>query len=253
MVLRRLAEALRGQNWFMVVLEILIVVVGIFIGLQANDWNQARIDRAVEARYLERLQTDLLTDMSRLDRGEELAERRIRQVELLLDGIADPEVAAYQPSQFIEAVEKVGWAPYRRIAPNAYAELVSTGRTTLIRSESIRDALVEYYNRIEFWDGVLNQASFVRDFYMASAGVLNKDHLAAIEESVRESTEFVADKDDAVFVAEQLKLRTQAIHLLPKIYQGHNLVITIIAEHRELNEALRAAIDEHLKSGSDDL
>ena len=53
-ILRRLAEAIREQNWFTVALEILIVVVGIFIGLQANDWNQARIDRELEVRYLER-------------------------------------------------------------------------------------------------------------------------------------------------------------------------------------------------------
>ena len=56
MILRKLAEAIRRQNWFTVVLEIMIVVIGIFLGLQANDWNQARKDRALEVRYLERLQ-----------------------------------------------------------------------------------------------------------------------------------------------------------------------------------------------------
>lgn len=251
MVLRKLAEALRGQNWFTVLLEVLIVVVGIFIGLQANDWNQARIDRADEIRYLERLQTDLLTDMGRLDRGEMLAKQRIRQVELLLNGIANPEVVASQPSQFVQAVEKVGWSSYRPLTPNAYSELVSTGRTTLIRSESIRDALVEYYGRIDFWDGLMSQASFVHDFYMASAGVLNQDQLAAIEQSVRDSTEFVVNADDAVIIAEQLNMRPQGTRLLPKIYQGHELVITVVAEHRERNEALQMAIEKYLKGGGD--
>ena len=45
MILRTLADALREQNWFTVALEVLIVVVGIFIGLQVDDWNSARIDR----------------------------------------------------------------------------------------------------------------------------------------------------------------------------------------------------------------
>ena len=136
MILRRLAEAIRGQNWFTVALEILIVVVGIFIGLQVNDWNQARIDRGLETRYLERLHADLLTDLGRMDRSENLASRRMRQVKRLLDGIADPEVAASQPVQFIEAVEKASWSSFRPLTPNAYAELIGIGRTTLIRSRT---------------------------------------------------------------------------------------------------------------------
>jgi len=37
MLLRRLAEALSQQNWFVVIIEGLVVVVGIFIGLQVDD------------------------------------------------------------------------------------------------------------------------------------------------------------------------------------------------------------------------
>ena len=73
MIVRRLAEALRKQNWVTVVLEIMIVVIGIFLGLQANDWNQARNDRALEVRYLERLQADLQKDLGRLDSSDYLA------------------------------------------------------------------------------------------------------------------------------------------------------------------------------------
>ena len=40
MILRKLANAVTDQNWFTVVLEILIVVIGIFIGLQVDDWHQ---------------------------------------------------------------------------------------------------------------------------------------------------------------------------------------------------------------------
>ena len=39
MILRKLAAAISDQNWFSVALEILIVVVGIFIGLQLDDWS----------------------------------------------------------------------------------------------------------------------------------------------------------------------------------------------------------------------
>ena len=52
MILRRLAHAIREQNWFTVVLEVAIVVVGIFIGLQVDDWNQRRLERESDQRAL---------------------------------------------------------------------------------------------------------------------------------------------------------------------------------------------------------
>ena len=59
MILRRLADGIRNQDWFTVLVEVLIVVVGIFLGLQVDDWNEARKDRAEESTYLARLVDDL--------------------------------------------------------------------------------------------------------------------------------------------------------------------------------------------------
>jgi len=52
MILGRLAHAIREQNWFTVVLEVVIVVIGIFIGLQVDDWNQRRLERESDQRAL---------------------------------------------------------------------------------------------------------------------------------------------------------------------------------------------------------
>ena len=43
MILDSLASGLKQRDWGKVLLEILIVVVGIFIGLQVDDWNRSRI------------------------------------------------------------------------------------------------------------------------------------------------------------------------------------------------------------------
>ena len=62
MIFRRLATGLKNRDWGTIVLEVLILVVGIFIGLQVDDWNQARKDRSDIAIYLERIHEDLKKD-----------------------------------------------------------------------------------------------------------------------------------------------------------------------------------------------
>lgn len=51
MILRRFRERLSAQDWFGVGLELAIVVVGVFIGLQVSNWNDDRVMRAQARGY----------------------------------------------------------------------------------------------------------------------------------------------------------------------------------------------------------
>jgi hypothetical protein len=59
MILRSVTKHVRDQNWFAVGIDFLIVIVGVFIGIQVANWNDARRDREAEALYLDRLQQEL--------------------------------------------------------------------------------------------------------------------------------------------------------------------------------------------------
>lgn len=59
MILRRLANAIRSQNWFTVIIEIMIVVIGIFIGLQVTEWNNDRKANNQSRQFLVQLNFDI--------------------------------------------------------------------------------------------------------------------------------------------------------------------------------------------------
>lgn len=82
MILRRLITSVREQDWFTVVVELLILIVGIFLGLRVDEWNQARKDRADELQFMQRLHVDVMLadDLSRRVR-----ERRLGFLESLKD------------------------------------------------------------------------------------------------------------------------------------------------------------------------
>lgn len=67
MLLRRLAENLRNQHWTGVGIELAIVVLGVFIGIQVSNWNEARGDRAAYEAALGRLRAEIDTNLANLD------------------------------------------------------------------------------------------------------------------------------------------------------------------------------------------
>lgn len=63
MILRRLTEHVRTQNWFAVGLDFLIVVLGVFIGIEFGNWNEARAFRQREQLLLQELRAEIVQNM----------------------------------------------------------------------------------------------------------------------------------------------------------------------------------------------
>ena len=143
MILRRLAEGVRQQDWFTVVVEVLIVVVGIFLGLQVDDWNNARKDRIDEQEFITRLHGDLLLaeDLSSRVRNRRLGrlESMITAADVLFarserDVLSDEECIAVTGTHYFNI--NVPELP-------SLSELAATGRMSIIRDTELRSALVE--------------------------------------------------------------------------------------------------------------
>jgi hypothetical protein len=142
MFLRRLTEAITGQNWFTVVIEIGIVVVGIFIGLQVDDWNETRKARNDEQAFLAQLHEDLLG-------AEELSsrvrERRLQRLASLIDAANVVFGRADRDELTNEECVSIAASTYFNINVTglpSYTELAETGRLGIIRDDQLRSELV---------------------------------------------------------------------------------------------------------------
>src|SRR6056297_1608605 len=60
MILRSLTRHVRDQNWFAVGLDFLIVVVGVFIGIQVANWNEERVQQERERLLLAELRDEAI-------------------------------------------------------------------------------------------------------------------------------------------------------------------------------------------------
>jgi hypothetical protein len=59
MFIRKLTGHVKDQNWFVVGLDFVIVVVGVFIGIQVANWNEARLEYQKETDALVDLRNEL--------------------------------------------------------------------------------------------------------------------------------------------------------------------------------------------------
>ena len=59
MLLRRITKHVSDQNWLAVFIDFLIVVVGVFIGIQVANWNETRLENKLSSEFTERLRADI--------------------------------------------------------------------------------------------------------------------------------------------------------------------------------------------------
>ena len=66
MLPRRIASYMKDQNWTAVGIELLVVVLGVFLGLQVDNWNESRIEGNNVRTYYVRLIEDIRTNENNL-------------------------------------------------------------------------------------------------------------------------------------------------------------------------------------------
>lgn len=143
MRLRRITKHIRDQNWFAVALDFLIVVVGVFIGLQVANWNAARLtaDKAqnFEARLLSELSDEawiyhyFVSYQEDVLRGAELAQKALeRETELTREQLL---INAYRASQYTWWIQRRG----------TFDEMIATGGLGLIKDDKLRQTAIAVY------------------------------------------------------------------------------------------------------------
>ena len=177
MILRRIAEGIRQQDWFVVIVEIMIVVVGIFIGLQVDDWNDRRKERASEAVYLLSIKQDLQASVTMLEEHQEVLLSRLSSlVQLANDEIADI------PVEDFSNLMNSGLFSLRflQVQRNTYSTLESAGQIALLRSVELQRALFDFSQALEM-DPDYAKAYYNRSLIYKELG----EHKSALKDTLK--------------------------------------------------------------------
>jgi hypothetical protein len=119
MIFKRAVAKLRAQDWAAITIELAIVIIGVFIGIQAANWNQARIEKRETQRLLLELRPALQTFAQFFDTAKPYYATTRSYSNTAFAGwrgdskVSDEQfvIAAYQASQiYIFRVNGENWA-----------------------------------------------------------------------------------------------------------------------------------------------
>lgn len=154
MILRRVIGHVRKQEWTAIWIDLAIVVLGVFIGIQVANWNEQRAtDRRAQA-FTERLRDDLRAEVWRYEGLNSYYRDVLANANRALDALEGRSslsneallIAAYRATQYAEFLQ------YRA----SYDELISTGNSGLIKDLSLRRMAAEIYGT-KLYENVKNE------------------------------------------------------------------------------------------------
>ena len=130
--------------------EIVLVVVGILIALQVNDWYQERLDRQTEGEYLISMKRDLTEDVRELRAAIDGNAHLLVGLNKTLQLLAEPhDDDAWRRALYTHGVKYTYWFVVVEFSRLTMSQLQYSGGMRLIRAAPVREAMISYEQGLE--------------------------------------------------------------------------------------------------------
>ena len=144
MLFRRIKAHVEKENWFAVGVDFAIVVIGVFIGLQVANWNEARGEHARGEDIKVRLAAEFIELEPKLARHV----RNVTTWRDLADDLAEDVLTGsidLQTREFADRSLAIGWHTPNS-GSNTVTELINQGDVDLLGSPDLVELLLEFHS-----------------------------------------------------------------------------------------------------------
>lgn len=152
MILRRITDAFRKRDWFTVGIETLIVMFGVFLGLQVNNWNAKRIARTEANDLLQRMSLEAEATRADLAKYRDLQAsilERSLKLSVRLNAIDD---CLAMDDEMKLLILGIGDFPPPRFSLATANEAIDSGSLSALPSDDIRDGVRRIIDEMTFID-----------------------------------------------------------------------------------------------------
>lgn len=199
--------------------EVILVVVGILIALQINNWNEKQKADRLKNTYLERLINDVAQDTTNINNIISDIDLNQDAIKSLITSInSDPELS--QLDSVMKNYFERGWIISEYVpTKNTYTDLSQTGNMNILNNSELIDEIIQYYGWVQ---------------QLENSNTINKNWITPIDQRVAEQTS-AFEIDPATSGLFLKKSRQRAIK---NIYSQKELMERNAAGHYWINETL---------------
>lgn len=208
MLLRRITQHIKEQNWIAVCLDLIIVVFGVFLGIQFANWNDQRKDVLAEQVILKRLHAEVSNTIATDTQARELfLDARLNNLvsaRRIIFDVSERKELNEQECQAI-ALSHFPFAAGRSVP--VLRELRSTGETILIRDKHIVE-------KISVATDLLDTFSLFEEFNRPRITLLSKAFPELVTMQLNKEvglvSDFEIDEYDPFYRCDSNAMRTNA-------------------------------------------
>ncbi len=152
MIFRRIKAHIAKEDWFAVFIDFIIVVFGVFMGFQVNNWNVARDERSLDQRYMVRLHDEIRTgDAANTVIADEL-NTTIEYLTETISVLSNLDAEDTLTRNLCDAVFASHIYRPGRVSIPTMDELIASGRASVISDDPLRRAILQLSQRRQATD-----------------------------------------------------------------------------------------------------
>jgi len=139
--------------------EIVLVVIGILIALQINNWNEERKNQSLEQDYLVALQEDLISDSINVEIVRRSIQNHVNAAELLIQFIDTGAIT--DTITLKKAIIQAGFLYFFNPTLSTYNDLVNSGKLGIITDKTLKDIMDNY---VSWLNQMTSREEWSKDF-----------------------------------------------------------------------------------------
>ena len=243
--------------------EIVLIVIGIMVALQINNWNEYKQERQMECQYLSNLLTDIERQSAEIDdqmdaekvvvdHGERLIEAFNKNQGFVIDSAFSFDLSILNNRKTFQKTDA------------AYRDLVSSGKLSILSDDSLKVHILRYFEGLENTSQVLDRNNQVIDNQFAPMALGMATHhmpysqqgfmQKVIESDIVEKEHYpvLADEENILaYLQTRSNTYEQKLRLINEIQYRYRISIVHLFMLQLLKEetaALKIALDEAIEN-----
>lgn len=150
MILKRMGASLRRQDWAMVFIEFVLVVVGVVLGFQIDDWANRRSEAKHSREAMERLLDETERDVAYLKLAVSNEETLVADMHLALDRLEKGRWTSEEAERMERGLRRGRYLISLAPPTSVYEDVVASGALGRFDDAGVRQTIGEFHSTLSF-------------------------------------------------------------------------------------------------------